>query len=90
MTSRAYQKSEQLIRRLAEMGFTDKVGKKQLHKLIKLEHGGDPRTLRNWTANLRDFGFIEVVNPFVFRIRLGRVEGALEIAVKNGSQKKLM
>ena len=72
------------------MGFTDKVSRSVLHKLIKREHGGDPRTLRNWMANLEDFGFLKRVNVCVFKIELGRVEGALELAVKEGGQKKLL
>jgi len=41
-------------------------------------------------ANLEDFGFLKRVNVCVFKIELGRVEGALELAVKEGGQKKLL
>jgi len=90
MTSRAVKQCEKLIRQAVELGFTHQITRHALAVLIKKEIGSDPRTVKNWISNLQDFGFVKRVNSRVFTLNLNLVEGALELAVRNGSQKKLM
>lgn len=90
MTSKAFKQCEKLIKEAVKVGFTHQISRHSMKVLIKRDIGADPRTLRNWLCNLEDFGFITSVNPSVYQLDLSLVEGALELAVKNGSQKKLV
>jgi hypothetical protein len=90
MKSKAYQICEEILNYLVNRGFTYQVSRESLVEAITLIRGGDPRTIQNWIRNLQVLGFIEMVNPSVFKLNLVRCPEALEKAVKVQGQKKLM
>jgi len=90
MASKALKRCESLVKEAAKAGFTHQISVHSLNLLIKRDIGTDPRTLRNWIGNLEDFGFIKRINKGVYGLNLRLVEGALEIAVESGKQKKLV
>lgn len=90
LVSRTVQNCQQIMRALVEDGFTHQIGKSALKKYITVHRGGDPRTIKNCTENLKTLGYLTQVNASVFDIKLAKVEGLLEKAIKDGGQKKLV
>ena len=87
--SGAYRHAIEIMRFLVERGFTNQVHVEALKVAVTAVRGGDPRTLKNWTRTLERLGFIEKLNPCVYRMKLDQVPELLNIMVKSG-QKKLM
>jgi hypothetical protein len=90
MRSQAYKVCEEILNYLVNSGFSYQVSRHSLIEAITWIRGGDPRTIQNWIRNLQVLGFIEMVNPNVFKLQLVRCPEALEKAVKVQGQKKLM
>jgi len=89
MTSKTVKVCNTIMKRLVQGGFTNQVSRTQVEKVIVLLCGGDPRTRKNWLKNLGDLEYLRVVNASVFEMNVGKVEGLLEVVVRQG-QKKLL
>jgi hypothetical protein len=57
--------------------------------LFGVKCGIDKRTIQNWIRALTTFGFINEINPNIYKINLNINPELLELAIKEG-QKKLM
>jgi len=90
MRSQAYKVCEEILNYLVNSGFSYQVSRHSLVEAITWIRGGDPRTIQNWIRNLRVLGFIEMINPNVFKLNLVKSPEALEKAVVVQGQKKLM
>jgi len=88
--STAYRHCVEIMRFLVDAGFAYQVHVQALEVAITAVRGGDPRTLKNWTETLERLGFIEKVNPRVYKMNLESIPELWNIVVKNGHQKKLM
>jgi len=88
--STAYRHCVEIMRFLVEADFAYQVHVEALNVAITAVRGGDPRTLKNWTGTLERLGFIEKVNPRVYKMNLESIPELLNIVVKKGHQKKLM
>lgn len=87
--SKAYRHCVEIMRFLAEAGFTYEVHIEALKVAITAIRGGDPRTLMNWIHTLERLGFIKKRNMRVYKMNLESIPELLNIVVKPG-QKKLM
>jgi len=90
MVSRTVQNCQQIMRALVQDGFTHQVSKSVLKRYITLHRGGDPRTIKNCTENLKTLAYLTQVNASVFRVELSKVNGLLEKAIRDGGQKRLV
>lgn len=81
---------EEIMRQLVKSGFTNQVSKSSLQLAIKVIRGGDPRTVKNWTENLIQFEYLKRLNASVFQMNLTKVNGLVEMVVRERGQRKLL
>ena len=82
-------KCKEIMKAIAERGFTNQIHKRELEKIIMLYRGFDPRTIKNWIRTLEVLGFIKLLNPNVYELNFDQCPELLNLLVKNG-QKRLM
>ena len=87
--SKTVEGCQEIMKILAEQGFTNSVSQTELKRVIKILRGGDPRTYKNWLDNLTVLGYLKVKNASVFMLNFSRCPEALTLLVKP-SQKKLL
>jgi hypothetical protein len=80
---------KEIMKAIAERGYTNQIHKRELEKIIMVIRGNDPRTIKNWLKTLFELGFIEYVNPLVIKLNFSQCPELLNLVVKNG-QKRLM
>ena len=90
MVSKVIQDCEEIMRQLVKSGFTNQVSKGSLEDTIRVIRGGDPRTLQNWTRNLIRLEYVKQINPSVFQMNLTKVNGLVEMVVRERGQRKLL
>jgi len=83
------EKCKEIIKEAILKGFVYQIHRKELEAIICVKCGIDKRTIQNWIRALTTFGFINEVNPNVYKINLDKTPELLELAIKEG-QKKLM
>ena len=86
--SRAYKKCVELMKCVAELGYSYQVDRKILEIVITRVIGQDPRTRKNWIGTLERLGFIKKLNPRVYQMNVSLVPELLNVVVRSG-QKKL-
>jgi len=68
--SRNHLRARAIIERLRARGFVYEVSNSFLIEAIKVERGGDPRTIKKWIDFLVENGYLEATErPGVYRIR---------------------
>jgi len=87
--SKTVEGCQEIMKILAEQGFTNSVSVGELRRIIILLRGGDPRTFKNWVSNLKVLGYLKVKNVNVFMLNFSHCPEALTYLVKP-SQKKLL
>jgi hypothetical protein len=80
---------KEIMKAIAERGFTNQIHKRELEKVIMINRGIDKRTIQNWLRTLEVLGFIKSLNPNVYGLDFGQCPELLNLVVKNG-QKRLM
>ena len=90
MVSKAVRVCEEVMRRLVKSGFTNQVSRKPLEMAITLLRGGDPRTVKNWIRTLTLLEYLSQINASVFQMNLVKVQGLVEMVVREGGQRKLL
>lgn len=90
MVSKTVEVCEEIMRQLVKSGFTNQVSKRSLELAITIVRGGDPRTIKNWTRNLVLLEYLTRLNPAVFQMNLTKVQGLVEMVVRERGQRKLL
>lgn len=90
MVSKVVQDCEEIMRQLVKGGFSNQVSKRSLELAITIVRGGDPRTIKNWTRNLVRLDYLKQMNASVFQMNLVKVNGLVEMVVRERGQRKLL
>lgn len=90
MVSKVVSDCEEIMRQLVKSGFTNQVSKNSLELAIMSVRGADPRTLKNWTKNLIRLEYLKRLNASVFQMNLVKVNGLVEMVVRERGQRKLL
>jgi len=78
------------MKHLVHEGYTMQVTQKAVEKAIVHVRGTDQRTLRNWKRGLVTLGFLERLNPHVYRMNVKLCPELLTDMLKGERQKKLL
>jgi hypothetical protein len=82
-------KCKEIVKEAILRGYVYQIHKRELENIICVKCGIDKRTIQNWIRALTTFGFINEINPNIYKINLNINPELLELAIKEG-QKKLM
>jgi len=80
---------KEIMKAIAERGYTNQIHKRELEKVIMINRGIDKRTIQNWLRTLEVLGFIKPLNSNVYGLDFSQCPELLNLVVKDG-QKRLM
>lgn len=81
---------KEIMKAIAERGFTNQITRKELEKVIMVLRGVDKRTINNWVKALERLGFIKPFNALIFELDFRQIPELYNVIIKEPNQKKLM